>query len=398
MEEEKGFVVPEFDPSGLGDLSIGDDVPEEKPKDEDKPEVEEEEEIEIEPLTLEEDNEEEPEKEPKEKKPAEKPSSKGIDSSSRKSASRTLAKALYEEGILSDFDDEEFDEKEGLQGVFDLVTKELDKRAQNYVSGLDTNLKEIADAIDSGVDLQQYKKIKSSEAQLNKVTDEHLEADVELRKSVIRAYYKETSPLWSDAMIEKKINQSVDIDEDLEEAKAMKADLLKFRKEQAKDLQAQATQTQSQLRKDAEKRLSNIKSQVEDTAELIPGIKISKQERSTLYKTLTEVVDTVQDKSGKDIPLTAVMANRAKNPVQWDLITAYFHQLGLYKFNTEGSWKPDFSKLTKSSKSKAIKELESVLTDESLKQTKASTGYSGKEQFESDLDSLPTFGKAGRNF
>lgn len=329
-----------------------------------------------------------------EKTEEEHPSSKGIDSSLHKSASITLAKALHEGGYLSDFDEKEIEEG-GIESVFSLLDKETDLRAQKYIDSLDDDLKDIVEARAAGVNLDDYKRVKLSELKLVSITDEQIEENQPLREKLLTAHFKATTSL-SDEKIKKYVDRSIDLDEDVSDAKEAQKELLKIDKLKQAEMKRSAIESQTTRQKDAKKKLSLIQSQIDEMKEIIPDVKLNSKDRQNLYKTLTEVVETVSD-NGQNIPMNAVMANRAKNPVQWDIATAYLHDIGYFNFDKSGAWKPDFSKLTKTSKSNIMKDLEKVLaSEENISQSKGTSGDHGFG--ESDLDNLTFPIRRGKGF
>lgn len=280
-------------------------------------------------------------------------------SSSRMSVSLALAKALHEGGYISDYDEKSIKDG-GLENIFDLLDAEMNKRVDAYIDTLDNDLKDIVQAKEAGVNLEEFKKLKSNVIELKTITNEKLEADVELRKKILKTYYKETSKM-SDQSIDKIIQRTIDLDEDLDESKNALSELITIRDQKAASQKQEAINLAEKRKNDAKNKLTEIQTSIKEFSEIIPGIKLSDKDRANLYKTVTDVVSTIKDRAGNDIPLNAVMANRAKNPVKWDGIVAYFHQIGLLNFDDKGKWTPNFSKLISGGKSKAVKELEGAL-------------------------------------
>jgi hypothetical protein len=56
-----------------------------------------------------------------------------------------------------------------------------------------------------------------------------------------------------------------------------------------------------------------------------------------------------------------------KNPAGFEMLINYFDVLGLFNTDKEGNFKPDISKLEKVAKSKAVSELDRVITAQNQK-------------------------------
>jgi hypothetical protein len=98
--------------------------------------------------------------------------------------------------------------------------------------------------------------------------------------------------------------------------------------------------------------LEKIQKTIENTEEVIPGIKLSKKDKDVIYKSMTTVVSTSENGQ----PMNAVMAMRAKNPIEFEKRLHYFTALGFF------DEKADFSKIVATAKTSATKELEKVLS------------------------------------
>jgi hypothetical protein len=99
-----------------------------------------------------------------------------------------------------------------------------------------------------------------------------------------------------------------------------------------------------------------MKRNIENTPEIIPGIKLTKPTRDKIFKSMT--IPVAKDDQGN--PLNPVMATRSRNPEAFEMMIHYYHQLGLFNIDDDGQVKPDFSKISKTAKTKATDEFRSA--------------------------------------
>lgn len=288
------------------------------------------------------------------------PSSKDTEDASG-SFALAFAKFQQEEGVISELDEEEFNkilEEHGevgaLKYLLDLQRESIYEEAKATYSADQEELKEYFELKDSGVDIETARELAFNKKQFTSITEDLLEEDENLRKSILAQHYKATTS-FNDAKIKKEIEKTFNSGADIEEAKdALKE--LKVLNEQ------QIIEAKKQVELQEKKRIEQIKSYQEDFKkfvyekdEFFKDSKINKQ-------TKDKIIDMVLKPAAKDAngnPINAIWAERAKDPKKFD---AY---LAAHLLN--GTFYGDLSKVKTKAKTAAVTELERQLEHKSNK-------------------------------
>ena len=288
------------------------------------------------------------------------PSSKDTEDASD-SFALAFAKFQQEEGVISELDEEEFNkilEEHGevgaLKYLLDLQRESIYEEAKATYSADQEELKEYFELKDSGVDIETARELAFNKKQFTSITEDLLEEDENLRKSILTQHYKATTS-FNDAKIKKEIEKTFNSGADIEEAKeALKE--LKIINEQ------QIVEAKKQVELQEKKRIEQVKSYQEDFKkfvyekdEFFKDSKINKQ-------TKDKIIDMVLKPATKDVngnPINAVWAERAKDPKKFD---AY---LAAHLLN--GTFYGDLSKVKTKAKTAAVTELERQLEHKSNK-------------------------------
>lgn len=290
----------------------------------------------------------------------EKDDSDESESSSQKLYS-SLASALAEEGIVSSLEDP----IKSPEDLFNLIRNEIKK---NEFSDLNETQKEYLEALRSGVPVEEYKQVKSFESKLEQITKENLEESEELRKSIIMQDYMNQG--ISQEKAEKLAQRSIDLNEDINDSIEALESVKNFTKSKLQErIQKQKEQEALMIKKQQDD-LKALKKQVENLKEIIPGIQINEKVKNQVYDSMTKTVGTTKD--GK--PLNALTKARMENPTDF---TIKLH----YLFNLTNGFK-NFDKVVKTSKSKAVKELDDLLKGNTF----IPSGQQSQENMDFDID------------
>ena len=275
------------------------------------------------------------------------------DSSADNSSSplQLIASTLQAEGVI---DLEEGEEITSSKQILDAVRSKIEK---NEFADLNEDQKLYVEALREGIPEADVKQNQQNIKALNGITDEAIESNEELRRTLI------TQGLIADGLTEakavKSANRIVEAGDDLEEAR----DAYKTLKEVegsriAKETTRLKEEATSNKEKDAAK-LAALKTSVLETEEFIKGIKVNSSTREKVFNTMTKVVS--HDKQGN--PLNAINTARHKDPEGMEKMETYL-------FNLTNGY-TDFKVFKNKMKSKGVKEL-----DEQLKGTQAGGGSS----------------------
>ena len=266
-----------------------------------------------------------------------------------------FASSLHKRGLLSDFSEDlykealeetEGDEEEAINLLFE---QEIEKRQNGMVDAMSTEQREYLHALQNGIPDKVFREVKSKELEYSKIDDTKLSTDVELQKQVYRNYLKETTML-SDEKIEKRITQAESLDELSSEATDALNELKVINKGRIEQEFKAAQENAKQEQVKAKAELDNLKATIDAREEIIPGFKVNKKLKDSLYKNMTTAVSK-DPKTGT--LYNNIAAKRAENPLEFELKMQYLFEL------TKGF--EDFSSLTNKVTTKATTTLKDVL-------------------------------------
>jgi len=284
-----------------------------------------------------------------------------------------LAKALMEEGIISNFNEEEAEDFDA-KALMELVKGEIISNINEYKESLPSEVKSIINNYEEGVPLNKLIGLKSEQLQYNKLTEEQVIDNVELQKKLVRESLEEKG--YSESKINRRIKQFESLDELEDESIDALTELKEISKQKEERLIAEEKQRRIANQQQAEQRMNELRENVFSTDFIIPGIELKEKDQKKIYKSMTEVVG--QDESGN--VLNAVMQTRAKNPLAFEKAVHYYHSIGLFDIDKKGNFKPDFSKVKRVSKNSAIDELTRVASSN----RSLSSGKPARETYNED--------------
>jgi hypothetical protein len=328
----------------------------EKPKEKEKDK--EKEEVSLERLNFDEIIEEEADEKPEGKKIKEEtPIEKTGESSSPSSPFSSFARHLSEQGVLPEFDSEEFSRLEedygGVEALSEMMKKTIGIAVAEYKSNIDEDLRDIIEAREQGLPIDELKKVKSKKFEFTSISNEKLEEDLNLQKKLV------AEDLRMRNFTQEEIDEEITGYEDLGklETKSKKAleNLKKHVETEEKQVKERAEHQKKEIQKSIEFQTKKLKTEIENLDEIIPGRKITKPMKEKIFKGINEPVD--YDDYGR--PINSVAAKWKKDPVKFDILLSYLDQMGVL------DWKFDY--IINESKSEAVKDLKKSLESEDFK-------------------------------
>jgi len=272
----------------------------------------------------------------------------------------SFAKANYEEGVLNDFDEAEFNELSKELGspakaLIELNKRTIEKHVQARLESFPEEIQKLAENYQKGIPLDELIDTQSREIRLKNITDEHLLGNEDLTKQLIIEDLKNRGFTESEAGEEYKLY----VESAIEDKRAVQArDRLISRQEEVIKSKAEQAQKAKEDRLQAiEESRKNLKSQVDAAKEFIPGVEVSNREKSLVFNALTKPV--ARDARGNE--LNEIMMTRAKNPVHFDTMVAYLYTKGVFNVDEKGNPAPKTEELFKGKKSETISTLEKEL-------------------------------------
>lgn len=286
------------------------------------------------------------------------------DSSSSSSQYLAFARDRANEGVFLDFNDEDWkvlvernegDEAAALRELSSIsMQKMIEASVEEYKKTLTDEDRALYEAKEKGVPVDAYGIAKRNFDKYSKIKPEDVRENEKLQEEIV------SKVLEIRGFTKDEIKEEIEGYKALEtlEAKAEKALPLlpkKF-KDEITDIE-NAAAAQEQSRKDKIRQgVARMKQVIDNTPEIIPGIKLTKPTREKIMKSMMEPV--ARDDNGN--PLNPVMHTKSKNPDAFEMMIHYYHELGLFNIDENGQMKPDFSKISKVAKNEATDSMRSI--------------------------------------
>jgi len=314
----------------------------------------------------------------------------GSSDSSPSSPYLAFAKDRANEGVFLDFTDEDWqvlmerndkDEAAALRELSAISMQRMVEQGVNqYKETLTDEDRQLYEAKEKGIPVDQYGIAKNNFQKYSKIKVEDLNENEELQIQVVSK------------MLELRGFTADEIKEEVEGYKALenlekKAQtalpaIPKVYKKQIDDLETNAENDEKSRKDQVRQRVSKMKQMVDQTPEIIPGIKLTKPVREKIMKSMIEPVSN--DENGN--PLNPVMTTRSKNPDAFEMMIHYYHQLGLFNIDEHGAMKPDFSKIAKIEQTKAADTMRDIFESKEKNVTGTTKTIKTEEDELSDFD------------
>ena len=293
----------------------------------------------------------------------------------------TYAKALYEEGVITSFDEEEFNKlAEDIgetEALIEMTRRTIVNEVESWKNSLSPEQQDVLDAIGKGVSLDKYLQIKAKQQNYSSIKTDELTDDDSLCKRLI------SDDLEFRGYTPEEIKESLSDIESLgkleDKAKTALNKLQKSQTEELKKSKEEADKKQKQLGEQNRQALLKLKTDIDTVKEVVPGVKLNTQMRGKMYEALT--TPTAQTPDGQY--LNAIYAKRAENPTEFDIKLAYLYNIGIF----DGKW----DKITSTARSGAISDLSDKLKDSNISKTGTPASPEGSPKASDILRSMETF-------
>lgn len=197
----------------------------------------------------------------------------------------SIAKALTEEGIFPDLDEETISEVKTPEDFRDLVEKQIQ-------AGLDERQKRIDDALNAGVEPTEVKKYEGAISYLDGITEEDLTDESEkgetLRKNLI--YQDFVNRGYSKERAAKEVQKSLKGGTDIEDAKEALESNKEFFQEQYDNLVKEAQEQEEAAKKERRQRAEAIKTSILTDKKVFGEIDVDKKTRQRIYENIAKPV------------------------------------------------------------------------------------------------------------
>jgi len=277
-----------------------------------------------------------------------------------------FARDLVAQGLLSSFDETKFLEDAKISGdaeaLRNLIKNEIDANITAAKSDLDTGYQDYLNLIGKGVPTETAGSLVELKTRFDGIKVDELikEENTELRKQVMIDYFKLTTSM-PDAKIEKLVQSSIDLGDDIEDSKEYHTTIKSLIKDQIANEAVQAEKQQKLIEEENRRSIESLKDNINSIEEIIPGVPINKQTKTQMFENITK---PVQDNKGRTT--NAIWAKRAEDPMFFDERLAYALATGFFE-----KGKP-WNKAGQAKTTKEISALETAL--KSKNNTESRTG------------------------
>lgn len=262
----------------------------------------------------------------------------------------SLAKALTEEGIFPDLDNEVISKVTTPEDFRDLIDQQIQ-------AGLDEKQKRIDDALNAGLEPAEIKKYENTLSYLNNITEDNLENETEegevLRKNLI--YQDYINKGFTKEKATKMVERAIRAGTDLEDAKEALESNKEYFQDQYNSLVKEAKKQEEEIKKERRQQIEALKESILTDKKVFGDIDIDKKTRQKIYETITKPVYRDPD-TGQ--AFTAIQKYERENS------TDFLKYVGLLYTMTDGF--KNLDRLVKGKVQKEVKkgmrELESKLS------------------------------------
>jgi len=254
----------------------------------------------------------------------------------------SLASALTEAGVFSSLEEDDLKDIKDVDSLLKAVEKQI---KVNEFKSLNEDQKEYLKALENGIPLEEYSRAKANTAQYERLSDDLIKENANVGYELIRRKF------IIDGVSEDKAAKYAQIamkeDTAIEEAISAKQALIEYEKSLVADRIKEQEETKAARETKAREELAALRSKVLEANELIPGLKVNSSTKEKVYESITN--PSKLDENGN--PLNEVMQSY-QDP-------EYKMRLHAVHVITKGF--TDFSKIERTTKTKAIKEFEEKL-------------------------------------
>jgi hypothetical protein len=258
------------------------------------------------------------------------------------------AKLLVDEGVLPNLDLKEFDGT--AESLKEAMIVEIMGAVDMYKDSLPARIKSFINNYEDGIPLEKLLDIDRSEVQLDSITEDKLEEDVDLQKQVVSDYLKRSTK-FSDKRIAKMIETMEDSGELEDEAKTSMVELKEILESEKTNEKKYVAEQQKLMEENRKKEITALHEKIRTTTEIVPGIKLNDKVKNNVLQSMTQPVG--YDQTGR--PVNRIVAARMENPVEFELRLHYLFEI------TKGF--TDFSKLAEKGRKDASKAFEAAVEE-----------------------------------
>ena len=268
-----------------------------------------------------------------------------------------LIPVLKDEGILIDFNEEEYNKlaepRERASFVIDSINNKIKNTIDEQLKQYGPVVKDILNRLEYGVNYDDAINIHSLKKGLEAINEDDIKDDVDIQKKLVRELYKITTS-FDDKKIDKLIKSKEEKEELADEAKEAYGELSKTYDQILEDQVKKAKYENDKIKENQKNYTEKLKKHIDDLKEIVPGLTLTKSEKESLYKNMT--IPVRFDTNGNAISKVADIF--MKDPQGVNLKFLYLSDLGVFDKDS-----PKWDKLLKAKKRDAVDLLAKVLDE-----------------------------------
>lgn len=309
-----------------------------------------------------------------------------------------LIKDMISEGVLTGPEGEELEEllkDASLDTVKEFIENTANNKfkqtQENWKKNLDPVKKRFLDIEDAFGETDTAIQMAQRLEYFENLSDEAIKEDENLAKNV---YYDSliTRGHSQEEAIE-MVEEAIALDKIAEKATKAVPYLKQDAESYVEKSKAAREAEMARKQEENEQAFSKLMDAIETKEAFIPGLNLNKVSKDKLKQNITTSVH--KDKNGKEY--TSLMYKQMRNPSEFEMLINYYDTLGLFNLDKEGKFKPDISKLKNIAKTKAVSELDQVLSQEEERGLGRQTSVGVSKKTESALDLLKAaYGKRNK--
>lgn len=263
----------------------------------------------------------------------------GTRKDSKESSVHLHAASLQDKGVLPNFKLDNIKDLEPAEALDKIdkhiageITASIKAGVDQYKQSLSPQAQEFLEALDTGVPYEVIRDITTMKDRYGSIAEKDLKDNEPLQKEI----YSESLRMKgiTEGKIEKFVEKATQDNELFDESKDGLADINTTIATEESNAVTKAKDEKVAIEARNQKTKENIASAVKEVKEIFPGITITPAEKTKIEQMMTTPV-SYQSRNGREIPISAAMALRAKDPIAFEMKLNYFINNGFFDGNKD---------------------------------------------------------------
>lgn len=261
------------------------------------------------------------------------------------------AASLQAKGVLPNFnldDIKDLEPAEALDKIDNHIASEIRESVEaginQYKQSLSPDAQDFLKALDEGIPFETVRDITSVKERYGSISEKDLKDNEELQKEILAESLRMKG--HKEIAIKKYVEKAVQDNELFDDSKLGLTDINSTISDEEANARTLAKNEKLASETRNQKTKENITKAVEGVKEIFPGIPVTDAEKKKI-ETMMTVPVRIESRNGREIPISAAMELRAKDPIAFEMKLNYFINNGFFDGNS------DLNKFAKKSETKA---------------------------------------------